>query len=157
MDDDSSLAELFSLDLWRQRSMLWMMSGNVAFSVYYVFMGLVTSPDARDDCRLANAEFMAGTNLVAVASFSCYVLSSRPLRRQCASAYGFRCGAGLRSARVHWAARALSITAECCNYVAMFAISFAFNMYPNAGARPSFLHSRARGTILSDHLCWAPT
>lgn len=114
--------------------MLWMMSGNVAFSIYYVFMGLVTSPEAQNECRLTNAEFVAGTNLVAVASFSCYVVASRKLRRQCASAYGFRCGAGRRTGRVHWVARVLSITAECCNYVAMFAISFAFNLYPNAGA-----------------------
>ena len=96
-------------------------------------MGLVTSPKAADAYRLTNAEFMACTNLVAVASFSCYVATSRPLRRQCASAYGLRVGAGARARRVHWAARALSATAECCNYVAMFAISFAFNLYPNAG------------------------
>lgn len=133
VDDGQSLAEFFSLNLWCQRSMLWMMSGNIAFSVYYVIMGLVTSPNAGNEFRLSNAEFMAGTNLVAVAAFSCYVISSAPLRRQCASAYGFRCGAGRRTARVHWTARMLSITAECCNYVAMYAISFAFNLYPNAG------------------------
>ena len=32
--DDGSLAELCSPELWRERSMLWMMGGNLAFSVY---------------------------------------------------------------------------------------------------------------------------
>ena len=40
------MAELCSLELWRQESMRWMMLGNIAFAVFYVLMGLATSERA---------------------------------------------------------------------------------------------------------------
>ena len=130
--DGGAVAELCSLELWRQESMRWMMLGNIAFAVFYVLMGLATSERAPE--RMSSAQFMASTNLVAVISFSCYVATSRRLRRQFARAYGLRrCGASARTARVHWLARVLSMTAESSNYVAMFAISIAFGLHANAG------------------------
>lgn len=140
---EGSLSELCRLDLWRQTSMMWMMGGNLAFSVFYVLMGLITSPEPAPECRLSNAGFMACTNGVAVAAFSCFVAVQPSLRMQFASAYGLntagassngrRGGRREEQPKVHWAARAMSMAAECCNYVAMFAISFAFNLHPNAG------------------------
>ena len=59
IEKDGSLQELCSLKLWRQRSMMLMMGGNLALSIYYVIMGLVTSPEGADSLRLTNAEFMA--------------------------------------------------------------------------------------------------
>ena len=61
IEGDGSLRELCSLKLWRQRSMMLMMGGNLALSIYYVIMGLVTSPEGAASLRLTNAEFMACT------------------------------------------------------------------------------------------------
>ena len=114
------LSELASLQLWTQPAMLWMMGANVTIAVYYVLMGLLTSEDAAAEVRLTNGEFVALTNLVAVAAYSTYVAASRPLRRQFASAYGFRVAKGVRGGDVHWAAAALSMLAEVCNYGSMY-------------------------------------
>ena len=139
---EGSVAQLWNRDLWRQKSMVFMMGGNLAFSTYYVIMGLVTSPAAATDFQLTNAQFMACTNVVAVVAFSSYVACSPTLQRQFASAYNCGCrvvshghqpSVRQSASQVHWAARVMSMLAECCNYAAMFAISFAFNMHPNAG------------------------
>ncbi len=76
--DGGAVAELCSLELWRQESMRWMMLGNIAFAVFYVLMGLATSERAPE--RMSSAQFMATTNLVAVISLSSYVALSRRLR-----------------------------------------------------------------------------
>ena len=143
IEEGGSLQELCSLKLWRQRSMFLMMGGNLALSVYYVIMGLVTSPEAPASMRLTNAEFMACSNLASVATFSCGIVASRPLRRQCAAAYGCRGGGGVTMPRVDPMATLLACTAESFNYLAMFAISYSFNLNSNAGelASCSYSHS----------------
>ena len=127
--------ELLTLKLWRTPAMAWMMTGNLAFALYYVLMSLVT--DEVLPHRLTNLQFMAVTNLVAVGGFSIYVLASRPLRRQFAAAFGLPrwirgcgCSGGVGGGG-SVTARALSMLAECSNYLAMLAISFAFDWFPS--------------------------
>lgn len=147
IEEDGSLKELCSLKLWRQRSMLLMMGGNLALSVYYVIMGLVTSPEAPASMRLTNAEFMACSNLASVAAFWCAIVASRPLRRQCTAAYGCRGGAGATMPRVDPMATLLACTAESCNYVAMFAISYSFNLNHNAGELACCSYSQSAACV----------